>query len=273
MDVGKAVILGIVQGLTEFLPVSSSGHLVLGKHFLGLHEQGIEFEVFVHFGTLLAVFTIFRKDILNLCKAFFGLFSPKAMANGVGEYYRKSLDFRLLIYILVASIPAAVIGLAFENQIESAFHSPRFACAMLLVTALILFLTLFFKKGNASLTMRNTLFMGIAQACAILPGISRSGSTISAGLYQNMDGREAARFSFLLAMPAILGATILKAVELTLSGIGGDMFMFLAAGMISAYVAGFVAIESLLAIIGRGRLYWFAPYCFIIGVLGLVFIK
>ncbi|MBN1479149.1 undecaprenyl-diphosphate phosphatase [candidate division KSB1 bacterium] len=273
MDIGKAVILGIVQGLTEFLPVSSSGHLVLGKHFLGLQEQGIEFEVFVHFGTLLAVLTIFRKEIFNLIMAFFKLFSPKVFSAGLDNYYRKSLDFRLLVYIIIATIPAAVIGLTFEDKIETAFHSPRFACSMLIITAVILFLTLFAKKGTAPLSLRNTLIIGIAQACAILPGISRSGSTISAGLYQNISGKEAARFSFLLAIPAILGATMIKAIEISVSGIGSDMLMVLAAGMIAAYVSGFVAIESLIAIVGRGKLYWFAPYCLIIGVLGLIFIK
>jgi undecaprenyl-diphosphatase len=282
MDVGKAVILGIVQGLTEFLPVSSSGHLVLGKYFLGLQEQGIEFEVFVHFGTLLAVFTIFRKDIWNLIKSFFSLFTATFWEQGVKEKYSSDIDFRMLIFIVVGSIPAAIVGLWLEDKIETAFSSPRFACAMLIVTAFILFLTLFVKHQKAevdengqpksTLTFRNTFVMGLAQALAILPGISRSGSTISVGLYQKVNGNEAARFSFLLAVPAVLGATILKSIELVESGIGGDMFMMLAAGMIASYISGFVAIESLLAIVGRGKLYWFAPYCLLLGVLGLIFI-
>ncbi|MBN1464199.1 undecaprenyl-diphosphate phosphatase [candidate division KSB1 bacterium] len=273
MDVGKAIILGIVQGLTEFLPISSSGHLVLGKHLLGLQEQGIQFEVFVHFGSLLAVLTVFSRDIGNLVKAFFAFFSASTRAKGVRAYYHENADFRLLLFIIMASVPAAIIGLALQDQIETAFGSPRFACSMLIVTAVILFLTLFVKKADGSLTLRNTLIMGLAQAVAILPGISRSGSTISAGLYQKVNGREAARFSFLLAVPAVLGATALKAVELVEFGIGGDMFMQLAAGMIAAYVSGFLAIESLLAVVGRGKLYWFAPYCLLVGVLGLIFIK
>lgn len=280
MDVGKAVILGIVQGLTEFLPVSSSGHLVLGKYFLGLQEQGIEFEVFVHFGTLLAVFTIFRTDIFEMIKSFFSLFTPKFWDKGAKETYSTDANFRMLIFVVVGSVPAAIVGLLFEDKIETIFSSPHFASAMLIVTALILFLTLFVKQKNAAqpgegtstLTFVNTFIIGIAQAFAILPGISRSGSTISVGLYQKVNGNEAARFSFLLAIPAVLGATILKSVELIESGIGGDMFIMLAAGMIASYISGFIAIESLLAIVGRGKLYWFAPYCLIIGVLGLIFI-
>jgi undecaprenyl-diphosphatase len=273
MDVGKAIILGIVQGLTEFLPISSSGHLVLGKYLLGLQEQGIEFEVFVHFGTLLAVLTIFSKDIVNLFKSFFGIFSASFREKGVRGYYQENADFRLLIFIIMASVPAAIIGLSLQDRIESAFDNPKFACSMLIVTAIILLLTRLVKKADKPLTLRNTLMMGIAQAIAILPGISRSGSTISAGLYQSVNGREAARFSFLLAVPAVLGATVIKSLELVESGIGGDIFMQLAAGMIAAYVAGFLAIESLLAIVGRGKLYWFAPYCLLVGVLGLIFIK
>ncbi|MBN1560226.1 undecaprenyl-diphosphate phosphatase [candidate division KSB1 bacterium] len=273
MDVGKAFLLGIVQGLTEFLPISSSGHLVLGKHLLGLHEQGIEFEVFVHFGTLLAVLTIFSKDIGHLFKAFFGIFSASFREKGLRGYYQENADFRLLIFLVVASVPAAILGLSLQDQIETAFSSPRFACSMLIITAVILFLTRFVRKTGESLTLRNTLMMGIAQAVAILPGISRSGATISTGLYQKVDGPEAARFSFLLAVPAVLGATAIKSVELVESGVGGDMFMQLAVGMIAAYIAGFLAIESLLAIVGRGKLYWFAPYCLLVGVLGLIFIK
>lgn len=282
MDVGKAIILGIVQGLTEFLPVSSSGHLVLGKYFLGLQEQGIEFEVFVHFGTLLAVFTIFRKDIWNLITAFFSLFTTSFWEQGAKEKYKNDINFRMLIFVVVGSIPAAFVGLLLEEQIEAAFSSPRFASAMLIITAFILFLTLFVKQKKnegttgdetpSTLNFVNTFVIGLAQAVAILPGISRSGSTISVGLYQKVNGKEAARFSFLLAVPAVLGATVLKSIELVEFGIGGDMFMMLAAGMIASYISGFIAIESLLAIVGRGKLYWFAPYCLILGVLGLIFI-
>jgi len=127
MDVGNAIILGIIQGLTEFLPVSSSGHLVLGEHLLGITEQGIVFEVFVHFGTLLAVFTVFRQDLLDLAKSFFRMFGAGAREAGLKSYYENDEYFRLLIYIIIGTIPAVVIGLLFEDHIERAFNSPRIA--------------------------------------------------------------------------------------------------------------------------------------------------
>ncbi len=272
MDIGKAAILGIVQGLTEFLPVSSSGHLVLGKHFLGLTQQGIEFEVFVHFGTLLAVVTIFWRDLIDIVKAFFSLFTPQFYKVGIRHQYQRNTNFKLLIFLIVATIPAAVIGLLFEDNIVSAFQNPKFTCAMLIVTALLLFLTLFVKRADQSLKAKNTVVMGFAQAMAILPGISRSGSTISAGLFLKVNGDTAARFSFLLAVPAILGATVLKIADLAQAGIDGNYFLVLAVGMISAYISGYLAIETLLGIVRRGKLYVFAPYCFILGLLGLIFI-
>lgn len=272
MDIGKAALLGVVQGLTEFLPVSSSGHLVLGKYLLGLREQGIEFEVFVHFGTLLAVLTVFRSDIWQLIKAFFSIFTKSFHTEGFTYRYTENSHFRLLVFILVASIPAAVIGLTFEKRIERIFGDPHFTCLMLLVTAFILFMTFFVKKANKPLTLKNTFLMGVAQAFAILPGISRSGSTISMGLYFNVNGSDAARFSFILAVPAIFGATILKSIDLIETGVGGDMFMILAIGMIAAYISGFIAIESMLAVVRRGKLYYFAPYCLVLGLIGLIFI-
>ncbi len=272
MDLGKAAILGVVQGLTEFLPVSSSGHLVLGKYILGLREQGIEFEVFVHFGTLLAVLTVFRQDIWSLIKTFFFMFTKQFHEQGLNCQYERNTHFRMLVFIIVASIPAALVGLIFEKRIEQIFSDPHFTCIMLLVTSVILFLTYFFKQDDKRLDMKNTFVMGIAQAMAILPGISRSGSTISTGLFFKVNGDDAARFSFLLAVPAIFGATILKSIDLIESGVGGDMFSALAVGMITAYVSGFIAIESLLAVVRRGKLYYFAPYCLAIGILGLIFI-
>jgi len=272
MDVVNAVILGVVQGLTEFLPVSSSGHLVLGKYILGFQEQGIEFEVFVHFGTLLAVFTVFRRDMWNLLLGFFSIFTVNYRQRGFKNHYKQEVNFRTFLFVLIASIPAAIIGLLFKDSIESTFSNPRFACLMLIITALILFLTIFVKKLDKELSLRNTFIIGVAQAFAILPGISRSGSTICTGLYQGVNGMEAARFSFILAIPAILGATLLQSIEVIQSGIGGDVFVTLATGMIAAYVSGFFAIESLLAIVKRGKLYWFAPYCLLVGILGLIFI-
>lgn len=272
MGIGDAIILGIVQGLTEFLPVSSSGHLVLGKTLLGIPEQGIAFEVFVHFGTLLAVVTIFWKDIVNLVRAFFSLFNIRTYKSGFSSKYANDADLRLLIYIILATIPAVIVGLLLEDYIETAFSSPHLVGVTLIITAIILFATYFKPKTEKPMNLLNTFIMGVAQAFAIMPGISRSGSTISFGLFQKVSGNDAARFSFLLAVPAILGAVILKTSELMRTGISTDFFVVLLVGTIASYISGYIAIETLLRIIRRGKLYLFAPYCLIIGILALVFI-
>ena len=272
MGFGDAFILGIVQGLTEFLPVSSSGHLVLGKALLGIPEQGIAFEVFVHFGTLLAVLTSFRHDVAELVKAFFSIFRKSTREAGLKSKYHEDSVLRLLVYIVVATIPAVIVGLWFEEPIETAFNSPRLVGITLMITGLILLATRFIARAAANLTLRNTFIMGLAQAMAILPGISRSGSTISVGLFQKVSGDEAARFSFLLAIPAILGATLLKTLDLIETGLSTDFLLVLLIGTITSYVSGYIAIESLLRVVRRGKLYLFAPYCFLVGLIALVFI-
>ncbi len=272
MNIGQALLLGIIQGLTEFLPVSSSGHLVLGKTLLGITEQGITFEVFVHFGTLLAVVTVFRKDILLLIQAFISVFKKFASLESFTTKYKNDINLQLLIFIIIATLPAVFIGLLFKNPIEKAFNDPHLVCIMLIVTAVILSLTFFTRQTEKPLGLMNTIIMGLAQAMAILPGISRSGSTISAGLFLKVSGHEAARFSFLLAIPAILGATILQLNDLVLSGINSEFILVLLVGTVSAYISGYLAIETLLGVVRRGKLYWFAPYCFIIGFVGLMLV-
>ncbi len=267
MNVVNAILLGLVQGLTEFLPISSSGHLVLGKAILGIREPSIVFEVFVHFGTLLSVVLIFRKDILNLIQsAFRCLKSPQTCARDWAE----DASIRLLFFIILGTIPAVVVGLLFESAVENAFSDPRFASGMLLVTAAILFATLYVNHTDRPLTTKNTIVMGFAQALAILPGISRSGSTISFGLFLKVSGDQAARFSFLLSIPAILGATILKSAEIATTGINSAQLGLLALGTLVAFLSGTVAIKALLHIVQKGKLYWFSPYCLIIGLLGLL---
>ncbi|MDZ7370819.1 MAG: undecaprenyl-diphosphate phosphatase [candidate division KSB1 bacterium] len=272
MNLLKAAVLGIVQGLTEFLPVSSSGHLVLAEHFLHFEGIGLEFEVFLHFGTLLAILTVFYQDILRLFAAFFALFGRQTRQNGLAVFYRQNQDVRTLLYLIIASIPAGVIGVLYEDQIEQVFSDPHLTSIMLLVTAGLLAATFFVKLGQNRLVLLNTFIIGLAQAAAILPGISRSGATISAGLLQKLDSDQAARFSFLLAVPAILGATLLKTVDVIQAGLDGDALLVLTVGMVCAYISGLAAIRSLLTIVRRGKLYYFAPYCLLLGLLGLLLI-
>ncbi|HOT98666.1 MAG TPA: undecaprenyl-diphosphate phosphatase [bacterium] len=263
MTLFNSILLGIIQGLTEFLPVSSSGHLVLAEHFLGVADAGITLEVMLHFGTLLAVFVAFRKEIVRLLAAFFSLFRPD---RSLSSRLREAPDLRLLLYLFLATLPAVVIGLIFKDKIEAAFDQPRFVAWALLFTSLLLALTFLARKGNKNLTWINTLIMGLAQALAILPGVSRSGSTISFGLFSGLRGEDAARFSFLLSIPAVLGATILKLHDMAAAPVVSGYAGILLSGATAAFLTGWLAIAAMLRILRHGKLYWFAPYCLLLGL-------
>lgn len=271
MTLIQAIILGIIQGLTEFLPVSSSGHLVLGEALLGVvksDEIGVAFEVFVHFGTLLAVVTIYWQDIVRMVKAFFSVFSVNR--TSLEHKYHHEADFKWMVLIILGSFPAGLIGFALEDLIENAFSSPLLVCVMLLVTATILILSRFFNREDQHLNSSKALLVGFAQAFAIIPGISRSGSTITTALLLRMDRESAARFSFLLSIPVIAGATVLKVNDLLVSPPETSMVINLVAGTFFSYVSGVVAIKFLLAVIRKGRLDRFAVYCYAIGIIGII---
>lgn len=268
MNLVDALILGILQGLTEFLPVSSSGHLVLGKVLLNVHENGIAFEVFVHFGTLLSVLVVYRRDIYGLIRSFFTSLGNPARIN---EYYRQDRSFRWLVYILAGSVPAGVVGILFNDPIEKVFNDPWMVTCMLLVTGTVLLLTRFIRPPQREMTFKHAILIGCAQALAIMPGISRSGSTISMALYLGISREEAARYSFLLAVPVILGATVLKLVELLHDLPPASEVMYLAVGTGISFISGYAAIRLLLLFIRRGKLDYFAWYCYGIGIMGLLY--
>ena len=269
MNVLQALLLGIVQGITEFLPISSSGHLVLGKALLGVHTQGIAFEVFVHFGTFLAVLTIFWGDCWNILRAW-GTALRRPSPGRWSLAYQEDPFFRLGVLIILATIPAVIIGLLFEQEIEAAFSHPLFVSCALLVTGTILLGTRWTKPKATRFGMIRALIIGAAQAFAILPGISRAGSTIAGGMYAGVERSEAARFSFLLALPVILGASVVEGKELLQTGIPAEEGLTLLIGTIVAYVVGVVALKWLLGVIRRGRLDRFAYYCYAVGLAGLV---
>lgn len=269
MTIGQAILLGIIQGLTEFLPVSSSGHLVLAQAILNVKEPGIAFEIFTHLGTLLAVVIAFRSDLLAIIKSFYSLLRPWASLR---ENYNKNENLRLFIYIIIGTIPAVVVGVLFKDAIEAAFENPHQVAINLIVTGVILFFTIFRTRTTKPLNFINTLIMGLAQALAILPGISRSGSTISFGLFSRVRGEEAARFSFLLSIPAILGATLFEGKDLLTTGIDTSHLISLVIGSLMAFIFGYLAITSMLKILRQGKLFWFAPYCILAGILGILFI-
>lgn len=255
----EAALLGLLQGLTEFLPVSSSGHLVLGRYALGLEPSGdATFAVFVHFGTVLSILTVYRHRVRSIAASVLGAAVGRPAASAAP-------DARLGLYILLSLVPTAIVYLLLKDSLEAAFGSPRLVCLMLIATGALLFLTLLRPHPNGELSIGKALAVGAAQAVAIIPGISRSGATICAALYQNVSPEKAADFSFLMLLPVVVGATILKSLELQLD----TDVMPLVVGTLAAYVSGVVAIRVVLKFVRRGRLHVFAWYCLAAGTAGL----
>lgn len=263
----EALVLGLVQGLTEFVPVSSSGHLVLSQHLLGLdaEQADITFEVFVHFGTVLSIFTVYGEEVAALVReAWDAVWAPVS----IPDRYRENDTFRLGVFILLTLIPTGLVYVLFKTPLEEAFGNPRFTSAMLLVTGLLLLLTLLRPHPEGVLSPLKALVVGLAQSAAMIPGISRSGATICTGLYQNVRPERAANFSFLMLLPVVLGATLLKGIELTDRGLTTEWGPLLI-GTLVAYGSGIVAIYVVLDFVRRGNLQYFAYYCFAVGGLGL----
>lgn len=265
----EAALLGLIQGLTEFLPVSSSGHLVIGRHVLGLAtDDGVVFEVFVHFGTVMSIVTVYRKEIARLVATAFGaLAAPRSM----GSRWRSDEDFRLVVFILLTLVPTGIGYVLFRDPIEAAFADPRLASGMLIVTGVLLLLTMLRRSPGGELSVWRSLVIGVAQTFAMIPGISRSGSTICTALYLDVKPEKAANFSFLMLLPVVIGATVLKTAEVVEAGI--DDVGPLVIGTVVAFVSGILAIRLVLDFVRKGRLQYFAWYCFLIGGLGLLLIR
>jgi undecaprenyl-diphosphatase len=269
MTVLQASLLGFVQGVTEFLPMSSSGHLVLTQSLLKIHiPQILAFDVFVHAGTLLSILVAFRKDIYGMLKSF-----VKAIRTlRFMETFKEDESFRMAIAILVGSIPTGFLGLVYYDLVKDTFSDPKLAAVNLVITGLFLFLTRLARpREGKEIGMLGAIFIGFAQALSMLPGISRSGTTISTAMYMRVKPAQAARFSFLLAIPAIGGASILEAKTFFKEGIAVGTAPLLVGALIAA-IAGFLAIVVLMKIVERGRLSWFSLYCLAVGILGIIFV-
>jgi len=257
MTLVQSILLGALQGLTEFLPVSSSGHLAIAQHFLpGFEQPGVLFDVLLHVGTFGAVVLYFRRELTDI------LTSP----------FRRDEDARLhrrLLLLLVAgSVPTAVIGLTFRSFLEGLFHNIPVVSLMLLVTGTLLFVSERFRRTGRKedrLTWGDALTVGAVQGLAIVPGISRSGSTIAALLLKGVNGETAARFSFLLALPAVFGAALLSAGDL--QGILTEEIPLYLAGTGIAFLTGLLSIHLLMGVIRKRRLFAFAVYCWLAGAV------
>jgi undecaprenyl-diphosphatase len=269
LSVLDAFLLAVLQGLTEFLPVSSSGHLVLAQQILNLHNaQIVSFDVFVHFGTLISVAIVYRSDIIEIGRSFYKAFK----AYHLKKEHKKTEYFHLGIALIIGSLPAGIIGLAFNRQIEEIFSDPKFVAMNIVITGLILFLTRLARPTRGKkVGILSSIIIGFAQMVAILPGISRSGTTMSAALFMKIPPVQAARFSFLLSIPVIAGAALLETYKLIVDGttIG---ILPISVGIIISALAGYIAIQLLLHIMEKGRFSWFSFYCLMIGIIGISFV-
>lgn len=269
MNMVDTILLGIMQGLTEFLPISSSGHLTLLQNLLGFKEPQLLLDVVLHFGTLFSICFYFRSDLKNMLTESIN-FTKKFTSGQLGikdvsNYPHAAIS----LMVLVGTLPTILIGLTFRSWVEKLFGSIVPVGFALLVTGLILLISKYIpddKKGRDSIFLFAALCIGTVQGLALIPGISRSGTTIVCGMLLGLDRELAARFSFLLSIPAIIGAVVLNLITFPVLELS---FIPLTAGFIFAAGIGFVALKILMGVVKKGRLYFFSPYCWIVGLLAV----
>jgi len=247
----QAIILGIIQGITEWLPVSSSGHLVIAQEYLGISVP-VFYDILLHVGTLIVIVLVFWKDLLEMIKALFRL-------DFMSEYGR------LLSFIIIGSIPTAIIGYYFQDVFMSFFTNLKVVGIALLATGALLFVSERW-ESNRKLNYKDSLLIGIVQGISIIPGISRSGTTISAGLLRGVKKELVAKFSFLLSIPAILGATIMVGKDFTLA----ELNLASLVGVAVAIIVGYISLKTLLRLITEKKFHLFAYYCWLVGAVVLI---
>ena len=258
----EAFILGLVQGLTEFLPVSSSGHLAIGKHLFGIESGNLTFEILVHAATVLATIVVFRKEIWDL---LCGLFK-----------FKYNSQTRYVAMICVSMIPVLIVGVFFKDTVEEIFGSGLLIVGiMLLVTASLLAFSYFAKpRQREEISPLHAFIIGIGQAVAVLPGLSRSGTTIATGLLLGNKKERMAQFSFLMVIPPVLGEALLDVMDIAKQGFGTAMDGISAGsliiGFLAAFITGCLACKWMINIVKKGKLIWFAVYCLIVGILAII---
>lgn len=269
MDTLQAIILGLVQGLTEYLPVSSSGHLAIGAHFFGIDgEENLMFTIMVHVATVLSTLVILHSEIWWIVKGVFG-HSPLMGLNGAQRY---------ALAIVVSMIPVGIVGLCFKDMVEEIFGSGLtiVAICLLLTSALLAFSSYAPVRPKQDISLWDAFIIGVAQAAAVMPGLSRSGSTIATGQLLGINKANLAQFSFLMVIPPILGEALLDMLKVFKTGgveeaMGGLGVMPLLCGFVAAFASGCLACRWMIALVRRGKLIWFAAYCALVAVALLVF--
>jgi undecaprenyl-diphosphatase len=261
----KYLFLGMFQGFTEPIPISSSGHLVLAQFFLGLEIEGLSFELLVNFASLLAVLLIYREDILQL--------TNNGIRYIITKDKEKKSDFNFILFLIVGTIPAAVIGLLFDDVIASYFKGIKTIGVTLIITGIALWLirNLRGRKGEGQLTLKDAVIVGLAQAVALIPGISRSGATIVAAMGLGMKQDTALRFSFLLFIPVSFGGMILSFSDLLEDPNLQSLILPYSVAFIGSLVMSYFSLKWFMGIMARGNLKFFAFYCFIVGLSVIFF--
>ena len=271
MESFQALILGIVQGLTEFLPVSSTGHLIIFQHLFGLDEPQLFFDICVHLGTLMAVLIVFWKDVRQLLRSLRLLLWSIFVKDAHFEHIFENSEYKMLLLIFFGFFPTALLGVVFHEVGQQFFSSILVVGFMLIITGLLLWTTRRVKQEGCGLecfSIRTALIIGLVQGMAIMPGISRSGSTIAAALFLGLSRELASKYSFLLAIPAILGAGILSLHGMFNHPVEVNKAVLL--GSATSFIVGYFALILLLRMVKKGRLYLFAPYCWVAGIAALV---
>lgn len=268
MGIIEAILLGILQGITEFLPVSSSGHLALARAIIARDlETGITFEIVVHFGSFCSIVVYYRTLLGEILSDLFKSLSLEGLRS---KRIFSDENSRLSLIILLSMIPAMVVGFTLKDPIEEAFLNPFFVSLMLLVTGTLLFSTKYIKSPEKDVNANRGFWMGVAQAFAILPGISRAGSTISLGLLMGVDRDKVANFSFLMVLPVIAGAMLLEVLDLISLGEINVPIASLVVGFLTSFFAGYFALTYLIKLLKRKKFHYFAFYCWTVGIIGVI---
>ncbi|MCC7201274.1 MAG: undecaprenyl-diphosphate phosphatase [Nitrospirae bacterium] len=261
----QAIILGIIQGLTEFLPVSSTAHLILAPWIFGWNDPGLAFDVVLHLGTLTGIVAYFRRDFYEIAAGMFSFRARGAEISG--------MEGRLGWYIIIGTVPAGLAGFFLKDQIETSLRSPRIIAVTLIIFGLILWWAEAAgrkRRRTEHMNVVDAVVIGLAQVLALIPGVSRSGITITAGLFRNLERATAARFAFLLSTPIILAGGLLSAVDVYKEGLPHDMLWPYIGGFAASSVSGFLAIKYLLLFLSRQKVNIFVYYRIIVGILILL---